>query len=46
MPLCYDTNMLPYFKQLNDTLFKKNRLKLGNYDYRTELTEEIIDGFC
>lgn len=38
--------MLPYFKQLNDTLYKKNRYKLGNYDYRYELNEEIIDSFC
>ena len=37
--------MLPYFKQLNDTLYKKNRYKLGNYDYRCELNEEIINNF-
>ncbi|CAD8133718.1 unnamed protein product [Paramecium octaurelia] len=46
LPLCFDTNMLPYFKQLNDTLYKKNRYKLGNYDYRCELNEEIINSFC
>ncbi|CAD8049286.1 unnamed protein product [Paramecium sonneborni] len=45
LPLCFDTNMLPYFKQLNDTLFKKNRYKLGNNDYRYELNEEIINSF-